>query len=434
MTGLKEMGRKDSLPKADKTRLQLVSEWFCDELRWLVRVLLATGDRFYWDNGFSRAASLAYTSLASLVPAIALAFGILASFAVSNQHIPQVREFLLKQFVPNSQVVDRVIVYLTEFSDAISSLNVLVIGFLVITSLLLINSVEYVLNETWQVFEARPIAHRLAIFSSIILIAPVLLISAFYFTKFRVEPLLFEIGMGRLESLYQALLPFFIDFSAFLLLYYLVPKAPVRFRSALFGACVAGILFHLAKAGFAFYLVKFSSYDKIYQTLAVIPVSLLWLYLAWTIVLFGAEASYQAQYLPRSGKVWRRSVLSVGDARLVLAVQSLVLVAKAFLMGDKPYNSIDLAEKLGCSSVVLRPALNALEKAGIISHSDSRDMSIMLMRSPDKIALRDIKEALFGDRAAIYFSAELGRFYGCLRGEHDLSKVSLAQVLGNGAT
>src|SRR5690606_13969023 len=113
-----------------------------------------------------------------------------------------------------------------------------------------------------------------------------------------------------------------------------------------------------AKEGYAVYIVRFSSYNAIYTTLAAIPISLFWLYIGWTVVLFGAELSYQAQYLPHQGKIWKRSVLSVGDARLLLAVQSLVIITRAFVRVGKLPNDIELAETLGCSTVVLKPALD----------------------------------------------------------------------------
>ncbi|RIL04973.1 MAG: hypothetical protein DCC75_12135 [Proteobacteria bacterium] len=404
--------------------------WLVSELRWLVRVLVSSGDRFYWDNGFSKAASLAYTSLLSLVPLFALVFGILATFATSKDYVDQVREFLFKQFVPDNQFVDTVLDYLNQFSATISSLNILVFGFLVITALLLINSVEYALNETWQVYEPRPIGHRVAIFCAILLIGPVLFISAYYFTKLRFEPFLIGIGISTmLYSWYQFLLPCLIDFIAFLSLYYLVPRAPVRLNSAIFGAFIAALLFNLAKISYAVYLEEFASYDKVYSTLAAIPISLFWLYLAWIIVLLGAESCYQAQYLPKFGKVWKRSVLSVGDARLILAFQSLAMIFEAFSAGKRAPNDLELAEALGCSTVVLKPTLDALERARILSRGDSREMPLALLRSPETISLGDIKKALFGERAPAHFAAQMAKLYERLIDDRNLDKAYLSEIL-----
>jgi YihY family inner membrane protein len=408
--------------------------WFLSELRWFVRVVAASCDRFYWDNGFSKAASLAYSTLLSIVPMMALGFGFLASFAASKDHIPALRLFILKQFAPTTQGVDQVINNLAIYSEKLPTLNVFVLAFIVVTAILLLNSVEYALNEIWQVYEARSVSHRVAIFCAIIVIAPVLVISAYYTMKFRVAPLLEEMGTSQsVNTVYNGLLAFLIDYIAFLALYYLVPKAPVRFTSATFGAFLSALLFGVAKVAFGIYIVRFYSFDSyadVYgSTLAVIPIFLFWLYLSWTIVLLGAESCFQAQYLPKSGRFWKRSVLSVGDGKMVLALQSLVIIARAFIEGGKLPNELDIAERLGCSSVVLRPALNDLEIAEIIARGDSRDQPLTLMCDPGKITLEDIQHALFKSMASMHHPEEMTRLFSYFCDGHDRQKLTLADVL-----
>lgn len=400
-----------------------------DELRFLARVLISSADRFYWDNGFSKAASLAYTTLLSLVPLMALAFGMFASFAVSNEHVSDVRRFIFKQFVPNTSAVDSALTYLAHFSDSISSMNAIVIVFLIITSILLLNSVEYALNEMWQVYEPRTIAHRLAIFCAILVIAPALAISAYYFTTLRVQPLLNNFGVGHyINWIYNYILPFLIDALAFLSLFYLVPKAPVKLRSAINGAFISALLFALAKEAYAAYIEKFSSYGTIYTTLAAIPITLFWLYIAWTIVLYGVEVSYQTQYLPRTGKLWKRTVMSVGDGQFLLAMQALVIVGRSFSTGKPLPNDLELAEFLGCSTVVLKPALDALEKAGLVCHGDSRDMPVTLLKHPDKITLEEIRNALYGKRNPLSHAAEMGKVFNAFANGNEAASVTLADL------
>ncbi len=405
--------------------------WLLSEVRWLVRVVVSSLDRFYWDNGFSKAASLAYSSLLSLFPITALIFGLLAFFAVSTENISKVREFVFRQFVPSTEVVDKILFYMGEFgkviTDPSSSFNILAFGFLIFTAILLINSIEYALNEIWQVFESRSITDRITIFCAIILLAPVLAISAFYFTKLRLEPIFGDLGIG---SLYTFLLPFLIDFAAFFLLNYLVPKAPVKVRSAMFGAFISALLFGLAKAGFAIYVERFASYDKLYGALAAIPVFLIWLYVSWIVVLLGAETSYQAQYLPRYGKVWKRSVLSVGDARMVLAMQALLMIARAFRNGSALPNDLLIAESLGCSSTVLKPALAALERASIITRGTSREVPLTLMRSPEKISMREVRDALFTNKVVMHFPAEMSSLFLHFKDQRTLGEVTLADIIG----
>jgi membrane protein len=394
------------------------------EVRWLARVMISSADRFYWDNGFSKAASLAYTSLLSLVPLTVLCFGMLGSFIQTPEQAAQVQQFLFQQFLPVETLTD-VLDWIHRLSQNIRALNYVVITTLIFTSLLLLNSIDYVLNEVWQVYEARPITERLAIFCAIIVLVPFFAVSGYY-TSTKVEP--FLVGYGVLSTMYEDAVPFLIDFLAFAALYFLVPKAPVKLGAACLGAFSASVLFGMAKHWFAVYLVRFTRYDQIYGALAAFPIFLFWLYVSWSIVLVGAEISYQAQHLPRSGKLWKRSLMSVGDGAMLLAVQTLVMVVQAFKRGEKIPNELEIAEHIGCSSVVLKPTLDALTQAKIIMRGDSRDMPLLLMRSPETITVAEIREAVFKKRACMFLGSEMRRLYECFSVNGDPKNVSLADL------
>jgi membrane protein len=403
---------------------QTMFSWILGEIQWIVRVIVSSADRFYWDNGFSKAAALAYSSLLSMVPLTALCFAILGAFGAGTEHA-EVQRFLFQQFVPSGSVVQDLLPKIQDFSETIRSLNVVVIAALVLTSLLLLSSIEYALNQVWQVYEARSLTDRTAIFCAIIVLVPFFAVSGYY-TSTKVAPLV--ASFGPLSALYQDTLPLLIDFLAFVALYYLVPKAPVKIGPAAFGAFCAAACFGTAKFWFATYIVQFSTYNAVYGSIAIVPVFLFWLYVSWTIVLFGAELSYQAQNLPRFGRLWSRSLMTVGDAAMLLAVQALVLVVRAFNGGKKIPNEIELAENLGCSSVVLKPSLDALEQAGIVMRGDGRDMPLLLMRSPESITISEIQLAVFKKRNSMILGTEIGRLYECYSAVKDPQKVSIADL------
>ncbi len=395
------------------------------ELRWFFRVLVSSVDRFYWDNGFSRAASLAYSSLLSLVPLTALCFGIFGGLVQTEDSMQQIQQFLFSQFVPGNEF-QALISHIQDFSKNMRDLNLFVFGTLVITSLLLLNSIESTLNQVWQVYEVRPITDRLAIFCAIIVLIPFFAISGYY-TSANIEPLF--AGFDLLTAAYQDMLPFLIDFLAFVALYYLVPKAPVRLGAALFGAIAASLLFGLAKHWFAFYIVRFGTYDRVYEALALIPIFLFWLYICWTVVLFGAEISYQAQHLPRSGTLWKRSLMSIGDGAMVIALQTLVMITRAFRRGEQLPNELEIAEELGCSSVVLKSTMVALEQSGIIMRGEGRYMPLLLMRAPDTISVAEVREAVFKKRSSMLMGGEMLRMYRCFGTGGDPNKVTLADIV-----
>ena len=384
---------------------------FAIRIRWLARVFISAFDRFYTDGGFRRSAALAYTTLLSLVPVTALFFGVLASFAVSEKFIPEVRDYIFRQWIPDADFVDKVLEYLSNYSSIISSLDALVIVVFAITAIVLISTIEKSLNEIWQVYEVRTFTQRLLIFCAVVVITPILAISVYYFTTVRVDLFVSKmLHSDALTSYISYLVPYFFDSLAFFALYLLVPYAPVKIRSAVFGALVAALLFGAAKGGFALYVEKFPTYDKVYGALAAVPLLLVWVYFAWCIVLFGAECAYQWQHLPYTGKLWKRTLLTVGDSKLILAIQALVAIGTAYDKGERPPNELELCEELGCSSVILKPIISQLEKASFITRSDTKDQSLTLLMSPVKILVTDIKSVIC-DARDLSYPTSLKKFF-----------------------
>ena len=60
------------------------------------------------------------------------------------------------------------------------------------------------------------------------------------------------------------------------------------FVEAFFGALVAIILFWLLRKGFTSAITMTTTYKTLYGALATLPIFLIWMYLAWAVVIFGA--------------------------------------------------------------------------------------------------------------------------------------------------
>ncbi|MCB0339336.1 MAG: YihY family inner membrane protein, partial [Bdellovibrionales bacterium] len=249
------------------------------------------------------------------------------------------------------------------------------------------------MNQIWQVYQSRGILSRITIFCAIIVLAPIFAFSL-YVTSTMSPGVLFErFGHNAvaITNLYTNAFPIVIDFVSFSLVFLLVPKAPVKIKSAAVGGALSAILFYFAKTWFAIYIVRFSSYGKIYGTLASIPVFLLWLYLMWVIALFGSVVSYEVQ----NGDIKdgsSRSLFELGGLKAFLGFASMKVVVGRFQRGEPPIDDWQLAHHVGCSSAILKPVLARLEHAGIISHGE--EMKITLQRSPEGIKLRDVLSAL----------------------------------------
>jgi membrane protein len=80
-----------------------------------------------------------------------------------------------------------------------------------------------------------------------------------------------------------------IELLAFATVFKVVPHRTVQWRHAFAGAALSVVLFELMKWGIGLYLGSFSSYQKIYGAFAAAPILLLWIYLGWATILFGAS-------------------------------------------------------------------------------------------------------------------------------------------------
>jgi membrane protein len=238
------------------------------------------------------AAALTYTTLLALVPLMTVFVSVLAAFPVGDRLVEQLQDFVFQNFVPAAG--EAVQGYLEEFSGKAARLTGPSFLFLVVTSLLMMASIDRAFNDIWQVHRARRLATKFLVYWAVLTVGPLLMGLSVAVTSYLLSLPLFTdsaantLGTSRLLRL----APLLASTAAFTLLYTLVPLRRVPVRHALAGGVTAAVLFELAKRGFGAYLTYFPTYEAIYGTLATVPIFLVWVYLSWLVTLFGAELTY----------------------------------------------------------------------------------------------------------------------------------------------
>ncbi|PJG57775.1 virulence factor BrkB family protein [Aeromonas cavernicola] len=233
---------------------------------------------------------LAYVTLLSLVPMVAVVFGMMSAFPVFQSLKKEMEQFVYHNFVPTAGEVLKE--YIDGFVANATNTTAVGIGALIVVALMLISAIDKNLNAIWRATQRRPLAQAFAMYWMILTLGPVLIgasiaISSYIFSlRFLSQESLFGIGYLLLRGL-----PFFFSVLTFLLVYTVVPNCKVRLAHAFVGALVAATLFELAKRGFAIYITNFPSYQAIYGALATIPILFVWVYLSWLVVLLGAETT-----------------------------------------------------------------------------------------------------------------------------------------------
>ncbi|MGK7296625.1 MAG: virulence factor BrkB family protein [Candidatus Wenzhouxiangella sp. M2_3B_020] len=257
--------------------------------RWLKSFGEHLWEHFKQDRSFESAGALSYTSLLALVPLMAVILGVLSAFPVFDYGVNQLQDFIFSNFVPAAGDVVRQ--YLDQFVERSAELTGTGTLFLIITALILMATIERVLNRIWRVDRPRRPTSRLLVYWAVLTLGPLLLGASLGLTSYiaalpTVAP---EVIRSTLQNVALAVTPFFVALLAFTLIFMIVPHRNVRWHHALAGAAFSALAFEVSKRGFVFYISNFPTYEKVYGALAAIPIFLVWIYVSWVVILLGAS-------------------------------------------------------------------------------------------------------------------------------------------------
>ncbi len=233
------------------------------------------------------AGSLTFTTVLALVPLLAVALSIFATFPMFGEFRAALEKNLLRELLPE-QYAAQLLRYLNNFVAKATQLTALGLTFLAATAMLMIHTVERALNELWLVRQQRPWVQRVVIYWTLITLGPILISASLAATSY-----LLSASAGIVQQLPGLLraaldfLPLLVSGFAYASLYVLVPNRKVQWRDALIGGFSAAIVGELIREGFAAY-IRTGTVATIYGAFAAVPLFLLWVYLAWFVVLFGA--------------------------------------------------------------------------------------------------------------------------------------------------
>ncbi len=255
---------------------------------YLFRFILFLLHRFSEDRCFQHAAALAYTTLLSLVPLLAVVFAVATAFPIFEHFNEQFQEIIFENFVPTSSIV--VQNYIQDFVKKTSQLTAAGIWGLIIVSLMLIATIDRALNTIWRTPKTRGLLMSFLVYWSLLTLGPLFIGASLAATSYLVSLPLISYATSSTSLL--LIMPFLLSVFAFSLLYIIAPNHTVIIKHGIAGGLFAALLFEIAKKGFALYVKHFPTYETIYGTLAIIPFFLVWIYISWVIALLGAELTH----------------------------------------------------------------------------------------------------------------------------------------------
>lgn len=245
--------------------------------------------QFKDDGCRESAAALTYTTLFAIVPVMTVTFAIFRAMPQMQDTGNGIQDWLFSYILPSADA--QIQGYLQGFSEQATHLTGIGVIFLVVTSVLMLRTIEGTMNRIWKVKVPRKGLTSLLMYWAVLTLGPICLGIGIGVSSYVASSAVFRdtLHFFGLTHVLLVMVPFF--FSSFLLtlLYIVVPNCHVPIRKGIIAGVSAAILFELAKGGFVLFIKNSPSYQLIYGAFAAVPLFLLWIFISWVILLGGAE-------------------------------------------------------------------------------------------------------------------------------------------------
>jgi membrane protein len=367
----------------------------------VLRLVYAVGRDIASGQLTLRAMSLVYTTLLSIVPLIAFSFSVLKGFGFHREMEPLLYQF----FEPLGEKGAELTAQIIGFVDNVSGRVLGGIGLLLLvyTVVSMVQKVENSFNWIWQVKRPRSLARRFSDYLSVILVGPILMLSAMGMIASISSTALVQqltsiepFGSGLIFA--GRLMPIVIVSFVFAFAYIFVTNTKVRVVSALVGGGTAGVLWAITGKLFASFVVTSTKYAAIYSSFAIVIIALIWLYLNWMILLLGSQIAFYFQK-PKYLRIGRTRLVLTGRELETVALDLMLRVGERFMEGPPPLELHDIANEVRLPEEALSHVAASLASSGLIERNDSG--GLVPGRDLGEIRVADILEAVRRPDAAV---------------------------------
>jgi membrane protein len=364
--------------------LQRLQAWLADvaHVPWLP-ALLTLRERFREDRLGLTASSLTFTTTIALVPFFTVALAVFTAFPMFAKFQDVLQKWLIASLVPDN-IARQVLGYLNQFAGKASKLGSVGLAALLITALALIFTIDRTLNSIWRVRTLRPLGQRLLIYWSAVTLGPLILGVSVTITSYAVSASQGVVmglpgGVGLLLDVVQYLMVA----AGMAAMFHYVPNTQVRWGHAWMGGLFVSTGMEVAKRLLTWYLSNVPGYSVVYGAFATLPILLVWIYLAWVIVLLGATLTAHVPSLI-AGLPRRRTGPGV---RFQLALELLQTLQLARLQGTQGRTLPQLCSDLDADALDLDPVLetlSAMDWVGLLQeeHGQSHDSRWVILVEP----------------------------------------------------
>jgi membrane protein len=361
----------------------------------MLRVLTVAVHEFFRDQCMLRASALTFYTLLSIVPVLAVIFGIAKGFGLEKI----LERELLEQLSGQEQTLKHILTFAHNMLENTKGGLIAGVGVAVMfwSAIKVLGQIESALNAMWEVVKSRSWSRRFSDYLSIMLLAPLLFLvagsaSVFVRTQFDAVASRFEIIglLGPLLVCALKLTPIVLVWALFALIYMVIPNTRVPFSAAAVGAAAGSFFYQLVQWIYIDLQVGMTRQNAIYGSFAALPLLLAWIQISWTIVLFGAELCYAVQHRGEFCGPAGRPVPSPAERKLI----GMLIVRKAiahFTQGEPALTARQLTLATGIPLPLVQRAANDLVSAGILSMTSSHAQDEAAFQPAMDIQLLDLQ-------------------------------------------
>ena len=366
-----------------------------------LRILLLATRGFGQDQCPLRASALTFYSILSIVPVVAMAFGIAKGFGFQEILENQ----LMEKFSGQEDVMIRVVDFAHSLLENTKGGMIVGIGIIVLlwTVIKLLAHIEGSFNDIWDVKKSRSYGRKFSDYLSIMLISPLLIImssSATVFITTKIALITEKVALIGMFSpmifFMLKLIPYCLVWILFIFTYILMPNTKVNFSAGFIGGIIAGTIFQAAQLAYILFQVGVAKYNAIYGSFAALPLFLIWMQFSWLIVLFGAEISFSYQYVDTYEFEPDLRQISPAFKRL-LTLQVANRIISTFSKGKMPLTASNLSQALEIPIRLVQQLLDELVESEIFSITEIKEnekLAYQPARDINIITVKSIIEAL----------------------------------------
>ena len=313
-------------------------------------------ERFREDRLGLTASSLTFTTLIALVPLVTVMLAVFSAFPMFASFQKALEQWFLQSLVPDG-IAKPVLSALTQFAGKAARMGSAGLAVLVLTALALMLTIDRTLNAIWRVKRPRPLGQRVLIYWAALTLGPLLLGVSLSLTSWALSA-----GRGMVGAMPGGV-GFVLNTVELVLmaagmagLYHYVPNTYVRWRHAMAGGVFVAFGLEIAKRVLAWYVSAMPTYSSVYGAFATVPILLLWIYVGWLIVLWGAVI---AAYAPSLSMHITRLPSAPGQ-RFTIALAIIGALARARSGALHGLAMHELAASLSTDPLQVEPVVDTL--------------------------------------------------------------------------